>query len=401
MDEYYCPNCGAILNDQEGFNPDGGTWTCTQCGKFLMDDDIYDGENYPGVAWFCDKCGALLNRQTGFSDNCDFWTCTQCGYVNGITEDDIIKECPNCGARLNDQLYFSNYEDDWECTECGAMLHHDDIHEPYEEIVADEEADEKDDDECDEEDDDECDEEDDDEYDENDENQDEEECDENDENQDEEDAQFYESCDDEGNAVIYSWWKPNDASSEYIKEKTDWELRKCRLKAFLFNHKKIQMKYDSSDFEDENYKNVEKMLHNQAFSNIKCIPVKDVYVDSAYRVEQVKQVNISGNPHFAKGDNISYDAEIVIEYHMKRKITIPFGAKTLRKTDHTEVADQFRKLGFIEIYEFPMYDLLTGWIMKDGSVEKVTIDGIASFRKNSVFTFDKRIEITYHTFKKK
>lgn len=29
MDEYFCPNCGATLNDQPGFDPNGGTWTCT------------------------------------------------------------------------------------------------------------------------------------------------------------------------------------------------------------------------------------------------------------------------------------------------------------------------------------------------------------------------------------
>ena len=69
MDEYFCSNCGATLNDQPGFNPDGGTWTCTACGTLLMEDDVYDGDTYKGVAWFCDKCGALLNRQSGFSDS--------------------------------------------------------------------------------------------------------------------------------------------------------------------------------------------------------------------------------------------------------------------------------------------------------------------------------------------
>ena len=69
MDEYFCSNCGATLNDQPGFNPDGGTWTCTACGKLLMEDDVYDGDTYKGVAWFCDKCGALLNRQSGFLDS--------------------------------------------------------------------------------------------------------------------------------------------------------------------------------------------------------------------------------------------------------------------------------------------------------------------------------------------
>lgn len=135
MDEYFCPNCQAILNDQWGFDSNDGTWTCTQCGQLLMDDDVYDGDNYEGVAWYCDKCGALLNRQYGFSDNYDFWTCTECRHTNGITEDDIIEGtrfgCPNCYATLNNQLCFNQCLDDWECTECGTHLHHDSSDEPY------------------------------------------------------------------------------------------------------------------------------------------------------------------------------------------------------------------------------------------------------------------------------
>ena len=91
MDEYYCPNCGAILNDQPGFDPDNGSWTCTCCGKHLMDDDVYEGDTYEGVAWYCDECDALLNQQSGFSDSYGTWTCTECGHTNGTTEDDIYE----------------------------------------------------------------------------------------------------------------------------------------------------------------------------------------------------------------------------------------------------------------------------------------------------------------------
>ena len=118
MDEYFCPKCGSILNNQAGFSPDCGAWTCTDCGEMLMDDDVYDGDEYEGVAWFCDSCGVLLNRQDGFSDSYGSWTCTECGHNNGTTEDDIINnddgpECPNCGSALKDQLGFCGYEDDW------------------------------------------------------------------------------------------------------------------------------------------------------------------------------------------------------------------------------------------------------------------------------------------------
>ena len=128
MDEYFCPNCGAVLNNQYGFDPDGGTWRCTECGELLMDDDVYNGDSFEGVAWCCDSCGTLLNRQCGFSDSYGSWTCTECGHHNRISEDDIVSEeqiefsCPNCGVALDFQPGFNEY-DDWECSSCGAHLH--------------------------------------------------------------------------------------------------------------------------------------------------------------------------------------------------------------------------------------------------------------------------------------
>ena len=126
MGIYYCPNCNADLENQYGFDPSSGTWTCRECGQFLMDEDIADGDTYEGVAWFCDNCNALLNRQSGFSDSYGTWTCTECGHTNGTTDEDIIEEehkCPNCGANLKKQWGYSKYSDDYTCSECGSDLH--------------------------------------------------------------------------------------------------------------------------------------------------------------------------------------------------------------------------------------------------------------------------------------
>ena len=86
---YFCPNCGAKLNDQEGFDANAGVWTCTKCGHQLFGDGIYSGERFPGVIWYCDSCGALLNAQEGFSDLSDKWVCLECGYDNTIAESEI------------------------------------------------------------------------------------------------------------------------------------------------------------------------------------------------------------------------------------------------------------------------------------------------------------------------
>ena len=41
MDEYTCPKCGAILNNQKGFDPEYGAWRCLRCGQMIMDEDTY------------------------------------------------------------------------------------------------------------------------------------------------------------------------------------------------------------------------------------------------------------------------------------------------------------------------------------------------------------------------
>jgi ribosomal protein L37AE/L43A len=78
--EYFCTKCGAVLNGQPGFDPDNGTWTCTECGQFLFGEDVDKGDLFPGTAWYCDNCGALLNKQAGFSDSYGSWTCTACSH---------------------------------------------------------------------------------------------------------------------------------------------------------------------------------------------------------------------------------------------------------------------------------------------------------------------------------
>ena len=296
MEEYFCTNCQAILNDQWGFDPNGGTWTCTQCGQLLMDDDIYDGDNYDGVAWYCDKCGALLNRQYGFSDNYGSWTCTECWHTNSITEDDIIEGtrfgCPNCYATLNNQLGFNQYLDDWECTECGAKLHHNYSDDEY--TVVEEEKhkcpncgdilseqlcyfDYLDDWTC-------------------------TECgahlhhdysdepydiveDENEEYDSSNNTNYHESPT-YTYSKNFSQYHESDKKSGveqtvqpvYGTKISEGDAIKKRIKAFLFKRKKIEIGYDYTDLLRKNIAEVQTKLYNKAFNNLKTISVKDISV---------------------------------------------------------------------------------------------------------------------------
>ncbi len=461
MDEYFCPNCGATLNDQPGFDPDSGTWTCTSCGKLLMDDDIYDGDTFEGVAWYCDNCGALLNRQSGFSDSYGSWTCTDCGHRNGTTEDDIVDDgpqcpncgaslknqysysdwsddhtcldcgaklhrsyssdpfevvedetvkCPNCGASLKNQYSFSDWYEDYTCSDCGTKLHRDYSSDPFEVVKEDDGPvcphcgdrlknqslySEVDDDWT-------C-----------------EECgaklhrdysfedyEEIDTDDEDDSSQYYQSQESKENESytnpVRSSHSANSSSYSTQNEKKlpDSELRKKRVKAFFFKRKKIEVGYDYTELLRKNYEAVVTVLHNQGFNDIKTIPVKDIYKGSSYSVGEVEQVVINGSSYFNEQDQIPYDAEIIITYHEKKEITIPFSERSLRKMNYVTAGDRLQELGFTEIYEKPIRDLVTGWVKKDGAVEKVTIGEVYPFKKNSVFTYDTKIVIEYHTFKK-
>lgn len=90
LEHHYCPNCDAVLEDQPGFDPAKGVWTCTNCGMQLFGDEAGDTGAYnTGIIWYCDKCGALLNKQEGFDYYADSWTCTECGTENDLSSNNI------------------------------------------------------------------------------------------------------------------------------------------------------------------------------------------------------------------------------------------------------------------------------------------------------------------------
>jgi len=90
-EEHYCTNCGAILDEQEGFDPDGATWICKKCGQQLLGDNP-NSDVFGDVVWYCDGCGSILNKQEGFTETSGSWTCSKCGFVNDVTINNIRKE---------------------------------------------------------------------------------------------------------------------------------------------------------------------------------------------------------------------------------------------------------------------------------------------------------------------
>jgi DNA-directed RNA polymerase subunit M/transcription elongation factor TFIIS len=362
-DEYFCPNCNAILNDQYGFDPNKGSWTCTECGEHLMDDDVYDGDTFEGVAWYCDDCGALLNRQSGFHDYYGSWTCTECGHWNSISEDEITN---NNNSDSSDDTY----EYDSSTNTYSSNSYH------YNSSRST--------------------------------------------NEDDEFSQFLEKF---AMAIfkfivwiikligklivvlvkgiytlikkIIHYFIDPQENGRISRKDFAW----IRIKAFFRDRKHIQIDRDSYLLWHKSLDSVKTILYNNGFKRIKTIPIKDIDQYSKYRVNEVEQVVINGISYFEQDDIFSYNAEIIITYHDKKEIVLPFPLTSFRRKNHKEVKAQLFELGFVNIIERPIYDITTGWITKDGMVDNVIIKSNDNWNMNG-YKYDEQVIIEYHSTRK-
>ena len=66
--------------------------------------------------------------------------------------------------------------------------------------------------------------------------------------------------------------------------------------------------------------------------------------------------------------------------------------------DYQDVIDDFKGQGFTNIQTEVLDDLVTGWMVKDGEVESVSVDGDEGYSSDSWYQNDVEVVITYHTF---
>ena len=438
MSDYFCPNCGADIGEQYGFDPDKGVWTCTNCGETLYGDDIEETmDQFDGVVWRCDSCGALLNKQSGFYDSCETWYCTECGHANRISEDEIYEseedyqkskkeyKCPYCGSTLNDQYSFDEeaethtctwcdtvlckdgdeykvqyrcpncdaiLNDQWTfyegssyhtCSECGKELYLSD-NKYIIESDDDEDNDDGDD-----------------------------ENDQSEENQDDTDDSAYQRQE-ELRGYAEEQQRQEKARVKREKKKAfrrkHWKailLTVFVLGAALFGgykyweySKLIPVGVSAESLQNTDYESVVKILEDAGFTNVHTSSLYDLDYASKDDDGLVATVLILDNKSFEPDDKYPYDSRIDVKYHSVARASAPVSAKEAKGEQYSEVVDKLKDAGFGDIAISVDYDLITGWINSAGEVESISINGDSSFDSGSMFAVDSKIEIVYHDFKK-
>ena len=83
------------------------------------------------------------------------------------------------------------------------------------------------------------------------------------------------------------------------------------------------------------------------------------------------------------------------------EVQVPFSSKDLKGENYEQTIIELENAGFVEITTQENKDLVTGFITKDGSVEKVSINGNFNFEEGDIFPEEAAVVVTYHTFKDK
>ena len=171
-------------------------------------------------------------------------------------------------------------------------------------------------------------------------------------------------------------------------------------KKYVEYQKSIQIGYSSVELIGSDHSSVLSLLEESGFTNIHESPIYDLKIVDQSKEGIVTEVSVEGDNSFTSTSRYPYDARITITYHLVKDITVPLSSKAAKKLDYQELERQFRDAGFINIKTDADYDLLTGWITKEGSVESVSVDGKTSFSEYDSFRPDVEVIITYHALSK-
>lgn len=167
----------------------------------------------------------------------------------------------------------------------------------------------------------------------------------------------------------------------------------------------IEIGFDSKSAEGKQFSEVEEVLTSTGFTNVYGDELEDLTTDEIDKDGQITNIilkySLFHRRHFNANQKYPYDSQIIIEYHSLTPVAVPVSSKQAAKKDYKELEKELKEAGFISISTSPLKDLTTGWIHKENSVSSITIDGDDSFSKGSKYRPDVKIEIKYHSKKRR
>ena len=82
------------------------------------------------------------------------------------------------------------------------------------------------------------------------------------------------------------------------------------------------------------------------------------------------------------------------------ELSLPIESENINQKNYKVIVSQLEDTGFTNVKTEKIEDLINGWIIKDGQIESVSIQGKTEFQKGEKIPKNAHITVTYHTFKK-
>ena len=87
------------------------------------------------------------------------------------------------------------------------------------------------------------------------------------------------------------------------------------------------------------------------------------------------------------------------EIEIGQKIPVGTSLEDMKGKNYQSVVAALKYRGYTNVRAEAIADLVTGWVIGDGEVEKITIDGTTNFDEQSLFAPNVEIVVFYHAFK--
>lgn len=169
------------------------------------------------------------------------------------------------------------------------------------------------------------------------------------------------------------------------------------LMVFLTACGDIKMKKSSDELLGADYESVIKELQEMGFKKITQDEVADLTSAGPMKDGTVESVSINGETSFDADAKFPKDSEVVVKYHIIKKIGAPIGSDDIEDKDYMVLADLFTKAGFTNVQTKELYDIDPKTEEKD-HIAEIVINNSSSFNKDDPIPFDAEIVVNCHLF---
>lgn len=190
-----------------------------------------------------------------------------------------------------------------------------------------------------------------------------------------------------------------DSNKHLCREKLSYHPKEKILKKYVLkNYKKYRINYNNEDLIGEHIFPVVSIFRNIGFNNITVLEAKEATHSNGKDEYEVFNIKIGNSKEFKSDIYYPENIEIKICYYGKKSIRMSKGNGYFKNKNYIDVGNELENMGFHNIYESEMKDMIFDIFKREGKVEKVTIDG-KLLEKDKKYLYDKKIVVYYHSKK--